>query len=208
MPLLPVVFFCQRLWRIINFNKHKRTEELIYLIRQGNVQAFLKILSQYEGFFYAITGKYCKEHKIPSMYFDDMIDISVDCFKSAIRNYMLGNGSFFNYFWGICMKRFASFIRDICQDSVSLDDSFNELSHRYFMTVKDVEKVEKRIRAISYIVEEHISEFERNELLFLQFTLLGFSAAQIKKIFEWSTSRTYRYRNSVIDKISKYIKTR
>ena len=148
------------------------------------------------------------DKNIPQSYFDDLIDIGIECLFVALKDFRVGeDNSFLNYWWKIVERRQLTFVQDIFESRILYFDPFYlDNTGHLLMDVpnKSEHLASENILRIIHKNEEHFSQDERN---FLEYYILGYKPLEIAEFFSWNKSRLYRTKKRAMDKLNKIIKS-
>lgn len=181
-------------------------EELVIMIRNNDSVAFIILYKRYKGLAKYIVKEYAEQFPFAWRFFDELIDIAIDNFMLAIKNYIDGNNSFLSYWWIICRRDFSDHIRqrknsqyevvDIDTYQSLLSDSMDEER-----TLTDIE-----LSFVKELVYTNKELFTDKELILFEYTLKKYEVEDIALENGWTRSQTYRIRKTLIKKISKLFK--
>ena len=180
-------------------------EELVNIIKQGNKEAFLELYKRFNGLFYTVSYSFMNNYHIPHLYLDDFISVATDSLMLAVEKFDSKENKFVSFWWSIAITKFKNYyaknttLQLSCAEDTFLDKQRNKL--------QDVEpsseyEVDPLTEDMISTINQNISKFTKDEIIFLQFSFFGYSSLEIGKIIEWKRSKLFRVRRDALNKLN------
>lgn len=180
-------------------------EELVNIIKQGNKEAFLELYKRFNGLFYTVSYSFMNNYHIPHLYLDDFISVATDSLMLAVEKFDSKENKFVSFWWSIAITKFKNYyaknttLQLSCAEDTFLDKQRNKL--------QDVEpsseyEVDPLTEDMISTINQNISKFTKDEIIFLQFSFFGYSSLEIGKIIEWKRSKLFRVRRNALNKLN------
>ena len=176
----------------------RQDEELVKLIQEGKQEALETLFNRYKGFIYEVSLTFMIENHIAQMYFDDLMEVAIDCLLIACQDFLVDQGkSFLNYWWGITDKRLMTFLQRI------IDLRQVTYDRNIFPDLPD-----SNAEQIVYeSFKKYHDRFTTEEKCLLEYLHLGYKPLEIAEFFSWNKSKLYRIKKKALDKLNKIIKS-
>ena len=180
-------------------------EELVNIIKQGNKEAFLELYKRFNGLFYTVSYSFMNNYHIPHLYLDDFISVATDSLMLAVEKFDSKENKFVSFWWSIAIIKFKNYyaknttLQLSCAEDTFIDKQRNKM--------QDVEpsseyEIDPLTEDMINTINQNISKFTKDEIIFLQFSFFGYSALEIGKIIEWKRSKLFRIRRNALDKLN------
>ena len=180
-------------------------EELVNIIQQGNKEAFLELYKRFNGLFYSVSYSFMNNYHIPHLYLDDFISVATDSLMVAVEKYVPGDNKFISFWWSIALLKFKNYysknadLQLSCSEEAFLDKKRQKLKDSEPVSEYEMDPItEDMIETIN----ENISKFTKDEIIFLQFAFIGYKPLEIGNIVEWKKSKMFRVRRNALNKLN------
>ena len=180
-------------------------EELVSAIQQGNQSAMLELFNRYNGLFYTVSYSFMNNYHIPHLYLDDFVSVATDSLLFALEKYVPGTNKFISFWWSITVIKFKNYyaknknIQLACSEESFVDKQRNKLQD---IEANNVPKLDPLTEDMVNVINININKFTKEELIFLQFALIGYDAREISSIVEWKKSKLFRIRRNALNKLN------
>lgn len=185
-------------------------EDLVFIIQKGNHKAFTELFSRLNGLFYSVSYSFMVENHIPNLYLDDLIGISTDSFMIAVEKYVQGTTKFVSFWWSIVMTKFRNYYAKNKDLQLACgEENFHETQRFKLQDVEPVSEPEYNPLSdeLVVLINNNINKFTKEEVLYLQFTFLGYKPLEVGEIVEWDRSKLFRIRRKALHKLNMIIKS-
>ena len=185
-------------------------EDLVFIVQKGNAAAFTELFNRFSGLFYTVSYTFMNDYHIPHLYLDDLISVSTESLMTAIERYTQGTTRFLSFWWSIVITKFKNYYAKNNDLQLACgEEQFHERKRYVMQDVEEKEEIEYNPLSEELIglINKNINKFSKDEILYLQFALLGYKTAQIGEIIEWKKTKLFRVRRSSLDKLNMIIKS-
>ena len=180
-------------------------EELVNIIKQGNKEAFLELYKRFNGLFYTVSYSFMNNYHIPHLYLDDFISVATDSLMLAVEKFESKENKLVSFWWSITIMKFKNYyaknttLQLSCAEDTFLDKQRNKMQDVEPSSEYEVDPLTEDMIAT---INQNISMFTKDEIIFLQFSFFGYSSLEIGKIIEWKRSKLFRIRRNALDKLN------